>query len=268
MIKLFLRNIHNKVIGIYSLFCSIFVFKNWYSFIKDCLGINKETQQYLLRNGILINLVKREKNDLTTFLLLDIFVNKDYNNIGDNLTIVDIGANIGAFSIYSVFNSKNRCFAYEPELSNFLKLEENIKINNLSENIKAFNLAVSDNCEDKKLYKFESIAHSTVRTGEIYDIVHCTDLKSIFENNKIETIDYLKIDTEGAEFDILYNTPEEVYYKIKYICFEYHNYSKRENYNGENLIKFIESKNFKVIQHKIVTPELLGIVKAINTYYI
>lgn len=262
------RKIDYKIKRLCSLFLSVFIFKNWLTFLKDCLGINKECQQYLLRNGLKINLVKRESNDLSTFLLLDVFVNKDYGNIGNNLTIVDIGANIGAFSIYSVYNNENRCFAYEPESSNFLKLEENIKLNDLSDKIKAFNFAVSDSCEDKKLYKFESIAHSTTRTGENYDIVHCIDLKTIIDSNDIKKIDYLKIDCEGAEFDIFYGTSKDVFDKIEYICFEYHNYSQKENYNGDCLIKFIESNGFKIIEHKIVTPGLLGIVKAFNTKYI
>jgi FkbM family methyltransferase len=268
LIKLLARKIEYKVKRIFSLFLSIFIFKNWFTFLKDCIGIDKECLQYQLRNGLKINLVKREKNDLTTFLLLDVFVNKDYGKIGNNLTIVDIGANIGAFSIYSVYNNENRCFAYEPELSNFLKLEENIKLNNLSDRIKAFNFAVSDSCEDMKLYKFESIAHSTTRKGDNFDIVHCIDLRSIIEHNEIKKIDYLKIDCEGAEFDIFYGTSREVFDKIEYLCFEYHNYSEKENYNGVYLIEYMERNGFKIIEHKIVTPGLLGIVKAVNTKYL
>ena len=44
-------------------------------------------------------------HDFITFVV--IFLKKEYGNIPSNHTIIDIGANIGLFSIYAFLNSKN-----------------------------------------------------------------------------------------------------------------------------------------------------------------
>ena len=49
------------------------------------------------------------------------------------------------------------------------------------------------------------------------------------------------------------------------MCVEYHNYSKKENYDGLSLIKYLEKNGFDIIGHKLVQKGLLGIIKAKNT---
>ncbi len=212
-----------------------------------------------------INLLRNDENDLAMYLITDVFVQKDYGEISENLVIVDVGANIGAFTLYSVYGHNNVCYAYEPEINNFLKLQENIKLNNLINKVKAFNLGVSHDNSDMKLYKFESIAHSFTRTSDNFDIVHCIDLKTILNDNNLKEVDFLKIDCEGAEFDILYNTGKDVFDKVKFLCVEYHNYSKKENYNGISLIEFLKKQNFKLIEHQLIQNGLLGIIKLMKT---
>jgi FkbM family methyltransferase len=195
-------------------------------------------------------------------LLTDVFIRRDYGDIKDNITIIDIGANIGAFTLYSVYNKNNICYAFEPEIQNFKKLKENIEINNLSGKVKMYNLAIAGNKDDKKLYKFESISHSFTRTGDDFDIVHCTDLNSFIETNNISQVDYLKMDCEGAEFEILYSIKDEIFKKIRYMCIEYHNYSQKAEYNDNTLLKFLKSKGYDILEHNETVEALVGIIKA------
>jgi|SRR4030095_1829752 len=258
-------SLKNKI----SIFLKIkHTFNNWYGFLFDHFGFGRRYSGYRLKDGLKINLLRVDRNskekDFSTDLLMDVFVRKDYGEFQDNMVIVDIGANIGAFSIYCTYNKNNVCYAFEPEENNFVKLQENVLSNKLDNKIKAFKLGVSNNCEDKKLYKFESIAHSFLRSGGDFDLVHCIDLKTIIEENKLDKIDYLKIDCEGAEFEILYSTGQDILKKIKVICVEYHNYSEKENYNGESLLEYLKNQGFKIISHELRQEGLLGIVKAVR----
>jgi FkbM family methyltransferase len=57
---------------------------------------------------------------------------------------VDIGANIGLYSIYAASMTGARVYAFEPESQNYAELNKNIVMNGLSERITAYCLALSD----------------------------------------------------------------------------------------------------------------------------
>ena len=63
--------------------------------------------------------------------------------------IYDIGANIGQYSLYAAKRLKGNCkiFAFEPEALNYAKLNKNIVLNDLTESITAYCLAIADKME-------------------------------------------------------------------------------------------------------------------------
>jgi FkbM family methyltransferase len=65
-------------------------------------------------------------------------------------TFVDIGANLGMYSIYAAVMTGCRVFAFEPEALNYAELNKNIFVNGLHERISAFCVAMSD--EEKMDY--------------------------------------------------------------------------------------------------------------------
>ena len=77
-------------------------------------------------------------------------------------------------------------------------------------------------------------------------------LKDVFDSNNIKQCDLLKIDTEGSEYDILYNLPDEYYKKIKRIYLEHHNVNIflpkniHNNHNHNYLKIFLEKRGFNV----------------------
>lgn len=64
--------------------------------------------------------------------------------IGAGETLVDIGANIGLYSVYAAVMTGCRVFAFEPEALNYAELNKNIHVNGLSGQMAAFCLAMSD----------------------------------------------------------------------------------------------------------------------------
>lgn len=75
-------------------------------------------------------------------------------------------------------------------------------------------------------------------------------LRDFVSDNNIEKIDFLKIDCEGAEFEIFLNLEKELLKKINRISAEIHEY---DNINSINDLKeFFEKNKFKVKISKIL----------------
>ena len=58
--------------------------------------------------------------------------------------LVDIGANVGMYTIWAAKTRNVRVFAFEPEAQNFALLNRNIVMNGLGNRVKAYCLALSD----------------------------------------------------------------------------------------------------------------------------
>jgi len=80
--------------------------------------------------------------------------------------------------------------------------------------------------------------------------VDAFSLRDFVSDNNIEKIDFLKIDCEGAEFEIFLNLEKELLKKINRISAEIHEY---DNINSINDLKeFFEKNKFKVKISKIL----------------
>jgi FkbM family methyltransferase len=145
----------------------------------------------------------------------------------DNAVFLDIGANIGSVSLYvDNFNkvrdedNKIKVYSIEPEPNNLLLLKENIK-NNPTENITVINNAIWH--EQKTVLITNKGGNSSIideRNDESVEVLAIT-IQDFIDLYGIDEIDVVKIDIEGAEFDLMINTPPETLAKIKYITLEF-----------------------------------------------
>ena len=123
--------------------------------------------------------------------------------------IFDIGGNIGAAAIYFATLYPNAMiYTFEPVSENFELLSKNVRS---YPNIRPFNFALGT--EDKMDHIYLSATQENMGGGSFYEEVNIDKTKSIpvvvrsadsiMKELAIDTIDLIKIDTEGAEFDIL-----------------------------------------------------------------
>jgi FkbM family methyltransferase len=143
-----------------------------------------------------------------------------------NITIVDIGAHIGTFSLYvtSFFkNSKIHIVAIEPDPINYYYLQKNIQINHLT-NIKAIQQAISSK-------NGQAYLENTNTTNDRYHLTENSNknncktqtLNTLILSNKIKYINILKMDIEGAEFEVLTNKTIQFLAEINdYLLLEIH----------------------------------------------
>jgi len=126
-------------------------------------------------------------------------------SIIDDKVFFDVGANIGSYSL-SLHRKAKQIYAFEASRNNINSLNENIKANKI-DNIKTINKAVSseDNISIKVYLSPDASGNHSIYnkfTGK-YEYVETVALASFFKKNNMEEIDIIKIDVEGAEFDVI-----------------------------------------------------------------
>lgn len=170
-------------------------------------------------------------------------------------TVIDIGAHVGMFSIYaSEISQTGNVYAFEPFIENFQRLEKHKIINN-KKNLFIYNKGVSDKEGIQTLYLSPDnntgghSLHLKTESEKKIDI-HTIRLTDFCNNEKIDRIDFLKMDCEGAEFDIL-KSDETILQKVKKIIMECHPYNDN---TVENMIRLLERNGFKVVRESNSTP--------------
>jgi len=200
--------------------------KNWREVILSI--IKEQSPKVILRNGIQIN---GFEDNVILDQVIEIYHKNAYTPhflpIESKDTVVDIGANVGVFSMFAACITHGKVYAYEPFSDNFELLSQNIRVNNLH-NIIAYNIAVSDKAGSEKLLisKISSghhlSDHNITEELEHYVEVPTTTLQSIMDDNNLENIDFLKLDCEGSEGAILSSTPKDYLKRLRKIAIEFH----------------------------------------------
>lgn len=152
--------------------------------------------------------------------------NYDFDSIDfkERDVVIDIGGNIGMVLIYLAKKyTFLKIYAFEPVIQNYQNFFKNIELNNIDKNIiKVFNFVITKDGRDVTTNSpsFNSGASNIYNYygGDIANIV--PNIKSItfddiFTNSNISKCKLLKIDCEGAEYEILYNANIENLKKLR-----------------------------------------------------
>jgi len=180
-------------------------------------------------------------------ILKEIYLDKVYDPyfLGKkDLTIVDCGANIGLTTQY--FSNYGKVYSIEPAKKSFECLSKLIETNKL--NATPIKYAISTESGEIDFY------HNTNTTAnslfkELNDsgskeIVQCRTLGEIFKEYSIEHVDFMKIDIEGKEFDVLGDDSfDEVADKIGVIMGETHSWANR---NPGQVHQALQNRGFTV----------------------
>jgi FkbM family methyltransferase len=148
-------------------------------------------------------------------------------DLGAGGVVVDIGANIGVFSLLAAGRQGRRVFAFEPHPENIRFLRRNLSANQLV-NVTVCESAVSDLSGWQRLYVNTNPAgHSLYATGAVnggsYDVrIPTTTLPEIMDTHHLDRVDFLKIDCEGSEGAILLSTPAAYLKRIGRLAIEFH----------------------------------------------
>ncbi|HCB35324.1 MAG: hypothetical protein A2W52_01145 [Candidatus Taylorbacteria bacterium RIFCSPHIGHO2_02_49_25] len=190
-------------------------------------------------------------------VVLEQFFRDDYGFANIDLSarapvVLDLGANIGAFSIFALDAVRARggkIFAFEPDEANFKVLQKNIALNNAEGIIIPVKEAISESDGVQEFFlSGQAYAHSLVKEqlhGKSVGSqrVPCTTIESILTRYALPRVDLIKMDIEGSEYEVLYQLPAALYQKIRNIVLEIH---VQTGYAPEELIRFLEKQRFTV----------------------
>lgn len=147
---------------------------------------------------------------------------------GEPEVLFDIGGHIGSASVYFARRfPKARIFTFEPAPDNF----ELLKLNTAPyPTIKAFNFGLGSQSGTFRMKGLEhgldtgarSLVAGTGLGGDRTWEVQVRSVRDFLQENAITKVDFIKIDTEGAEYDILTAFPDEILKEVKWIIGELH----------------------------------------------
>jgi amino acid adenylation domain-containing protein/FkbM family methyltransferase len=217
------------------------------------------------------------------FLYEEIFRDQCYLKHGitipENACIVDVGANIGMFSVFANMQNKGiKIYSFEPLPPVFELLKLNTSLYNGDFNV--FNIGISDKAETadftyfpnatvlssrysegeditdtvrKTIHNKERIHEKEITEQEVDELLkerlitrhyECKlkTLSQVIEENGIEKIDFLKIDVEKSELDVLNGISDKDWKKIKQIVIEIHDIRGRM----EEIKRILSARGFRI----------------------
>jgi FkbM family methyltransferase len=186
----------------------IFALRNNISIVSE----NKDffTVKYKLNNWQKFNIRHYPSSDFSVFKT--VIIEKQYNldyiiNEGNEITIIDAGANAGYTTIfYKDKYPKSKIIAIEPFDENFTILTENVTINNLTEVYIEKNAVWFEDSELFLNFNFRDSREHSVRTSDKQEDssiqVNAKCISSFVKKYNLTTIEILKLDIEGSEKEI------------------------------------------------------------------
>ncbi len=159
-----------------------------------------------------------------TMLTKDIDTIRWIDSFGANATFMDIGANVGIFSLYAAVKRQSRVYAFEPDAGNYYVLNRNIEINKFHPLISAYCIALSNSNLFEHLQMEDTIAGSALKKfGSRMDMMNSGGIQKknnysqgclgmtldhIFSRYNLEVPNYIKIDVDGTESKIIEGSVE------------------------------------------------------------
>ena len=201
------------------------ILKNWYLYPLVYFKLTKKDYVvFETRSGLKI---KIRVNSTDLMALTHVWMIQEYSDdnfsINNDDVIIDVGAHIGLFALFaSQFCKNGKIFCYEPIKENYKILIENIEMNQI-QNIFPNNLAVTKETSRAKIFlNDDQSGHSMFIQNKNFVEVDSKSLSDIFIDNGIKECDFLKLDCEGAEYEIIESLPSDLFTKINKTAIEYH----------------------------------------------
>jgi FkbM family methyltransferase len=212
--------------------------------IKLIPGLYNKTITLKLRNGFKIKI----KDFMSLFIYHEIFIDKAYDleMPKNDPTIIDVGGNIGLFVLrYKQLYPKSKVYSFEPVPNNYADMLDIITSNKLTD-VVSVNAAIMDKKGKINLFLSPTnhAGHSVFKeiSGDSFVEAESTTLEMVFANYSISECDLLKLDCEGAEYEILKSINPDLARKIKTVIYE----PTYKLYSVNELNSYLETLGYQI----------------------
>lgn len=194
--------------------------------VNDVIGTTGSTGTVRARRGRLAATFEIREGSSDTIVIDEIWREDVYKLDRADLagrTVVDLGANVGAFSIFAALAGAQCVHAYEPDAANQQALATNIKANALEQQILVSPEAVTDGTETQVEWCSGDLGSEggSQRARQPSDVVvPAIGLDEVVA--RAGHVGVLKMDVEGAESSIICGAARETLERIDRIVMEFH----------------------------------------------
>ncbi|NPV51605.1 MAG: FkbM family methyltransferase [Candidatus Methanofastidiosum sp.] len=174
------------------------------------------------------------------------------------MTVFDIGANVGYISLLmaNLIGSNGKLFSFEPNPNIYSLLNENIEINPILNDGRIITEQIALSTSDDKM-KFFCPIEGHEGLGGLKDTkraplekvieVNVKKLDDYVTENNIKNIDFIKMDVEGGELDVIKGGLKTIETMKPIILFEATDLNTTPyNYKVKDLILFLEEFGYNV----------------------
>lgn len=187
---------------------------------------------------------------------------------------LDIGANIGSYTILASGHIGARSIAFEPVPSTFNNLQNNININNIGHKARIVQAGVgAENAELLFTNNLDSINHVSLQqdadtaAGNVK--VKVVKIDEVLKDESIPAM--IKIDVEGFETEVLNGMPDTLRNQdLKVILIELNGCGTRYGYDENKIHECLVSYGFKACSYDPFTRQIaeLNSYGEFNTLYL
>lgn len=169
---------------------------------------------------------------------------------------VDVGANVGRFSLLAAGKCQAQCMAIEPIPATFDKLQANMKLNKLEEKVDCLNLGVGDKESTLNFIKNRAGMNRVAIEGDTDTIsVPVTTLDQLLKDKQPV---FMKMDVEGFEYPALQGAQDVLANpSLKYLLLEFNNSGVKFGYEDDAVFKLIQSFGFTPFQYDVARDKIL-----------
>lgn len=234
--------------------------RNWYLYTFNKEKRHREALEFITKPNSLKLQVDADNYAVFKEIFIEDFYKIDsiVKCLDEQPLIIDIGANRGLFCAMMLSKKPgSKIIAYEPLPENTVQFEKFKKLNaEKTKNLQLLRQAVSGNSEKTiKIYTGGADSGAIASIYQDFDSrnsvaieVPATTLTDILQNAGA-LVDILKIDCEGAEYPILYNTAKETLQRVHTMLIEVHDLDKDDR-NVNSLENFLRSNGFHTTTEK------------------
>lgn len=223
----------------------------------DRVGLRKTPYHLRTRDGL--DMVLR-CNGGDRFAFYENLIRKYYLRKGQILnpgdTVIDIGANIGCFSVLAarIVGSGGCVLSVEPDPATYRLLEDNVQRNFPNDHVLLRQVAVGGHSGTTKLISADNPSFSSIydhvdkrtNVGTTANVEVVTT-KQLMDEAGIERCKLLKVNCEGAEYEIFETMTREISSRIEQISMEVHDI---DNHSKSDLMKNLSRLGYRILSER------------------
>jgi FkbM family methyltransferase len=240
--------------------------RQWLPVTLDYLGLRRLAYPYELRLRGGERIVLREHVDVVIFWM--VFARQHYP-VADSLDVIlDIGANIGMFTLYAARKAPGaRIIAIEPFPDTCDRLRQLVEANQLQDRVAILNCAITGTAGEKtmdsadgipsqyrRIYSPETATLNTSHRGPAGAKqddngvpVQAETLARVLDLAGLPAVDMVKMNIHGNEYDVLLGSDPEVLRRCRRIAVQYHEMPAAMHLGKTQIVERLSQLGFSLI---------------------